>query len=161
LRPYQVATAAIFVLIAAVAMFDTRSGALPTSAAGVPGGLRGGWYPFWSAAVIALAGIAVAVRSLRSPQADEGVFKDRSAVGDVARFILPMALAAYLMSDKLMGFYLASGTYIAYYAGVVARYRWYWAALAGIVIPVVIYLVFEVGFKAFLPKSVFYPTAPF
>ncbi len=142
-------------------MFDTRSGALPTSAAGVPGGLRGGWYPFWSAAVVAMAGIVVAVRTLRSPEADEGVFKDRSAVADLVRFILPMAVAAYLMSGGLLGFYLASGAYLAYYAGIVARYRWHWALLAGVAIPVIVYLVFEVGFKALLPKSFLYPGFPF
>jgi hypothetical protein len=161
LRPYQAATAAIFVLIAAVAMFDTRSGALPTSAAGVPGGLRGGWYPFWSAFVLGVAGLVVAFRSLRSSQTDPGVFKDRGAVADLATFIAPMALTTYLMSDKLLGFYLASGGYVAYYAGVVARYRWYWALAAAVVVPVLIYLVFEVGFKALFPKSFLYPTFPF
>lgn len=142
-------------------MFDTRSGALPTSAAGVPGGLRGGWYPFWSAAVVAAAGIVVAVQALRVPQADEGAFKDRGALADLVRFILPMVFTTYLMSDKLLGFYLASGAYVTYYAWVVARYRWYWALLAGVAIPLIVYLVFEVGFKALLPKSVFYPTTPF
>jgi hypothetical protein len=161
LRPYQAATAAIFVLIAAVAMFDTRSGALPTDAAGVPGGLRGGWYPFWSAFVVAAAGLVVVVRTLRAPDTDAGVFKDRGAVGDLVRFILPMALATYLMTEKLLGFYLASAAYVIYYAALVARYRWYWAVLAGIAIPAVVYLVFEVGFKALLPKSFLYPDFPF
>jgi putative tricarboxylic transport membrane protein len=161
LRPYQVATAAIFFLIAAVAMFDTRSGALPTSAAGVPGGLRGGWYPFWSAAIVALAATVVGIQALRRPDTEPGVFKDRGAFFYLARFVLPMVVATYLMSDKLLGFYLATAGYVAYYAGSVARYRWYWAVLAGVVIPVVIYLVFEVAFKALLPKSVFYPTTPF
>jgi hypothetical protein len=161
LRPYQAATAAIFVLIAAVAMFDTRSGALPTSAAGVPGGLRGGWYPFWSAAVVAFAGVFIAVRSFTTPQPAQGVFKDRGAVADLAKFILPMIAATYLMSDKLLGFYFASGAYVAYYAGIVARYRWYWAALAGVAIPLVIYAVFEIGFKAIFPKSFLYPGFPF
>jgi hypothetical protein len=142
-------------------MFDTRSGALPTSAAGVPGGLRGGWYPFWSAAVVAVAGVVVAFRALTAPQSGEGAFRDRGAVADLAKFVVPMIVAAYLMSDKLLGFYFASGAYVAYYAGVIARYRWYWALLAGIVIPVVIYAVFELGFKAIFPKSFLYPGIPF
>jgi hypothetical protein len=65
------------------------------------------------------------------------------------------------MSDKLLGFYLASGAYVAYYAGIIARYRWYWALLAGIAIPLIVYLVFEIGFKALLPKSFLYPGFPF
>lgn len=161
MRPYEAATAAIFVLIAAVAMLDTNAGALPTTDPGVPGGLRGGWYPFWSAAAVALAGVGVAVSALRGPANGPGVFADRGAVAELARFVLPMALAAYLMSDRLLGFYLAGAVYVAYYAGLVARYRWYWAVLAGVAIPTLVYLVFEVAFKALLPKSFLYPGLPF
>lgn len=137
-------------------MFDTRSGALPTTAAGVPGGLRGGWYPFWSAAVVALAAVGVAVQSLRRPQTEAGVFKDRGAVFDLAKFVIPMIAATYLMTDKLLGFYLATALYVTYYAWVVARYRWYWSVLSGVLIPLVVYGVFEIGFKSLLPKSYLY-----
>lgn len=161
MRAYQATTAAIFILIAAVAMLDTRSGALPDPTGTAPGGLRGGWYPFWSAAVVAAAGAYVVYRSLTTLQAAEGVFKGWSGVRDLGRFVFPIMVATYLMSDKLLGFYLASGAYFIYYAGIVARYRWYWALLAGTALPVVIYLVFEVGFKALLPKSFLYPGFPF
>ena len=156
MRPYQVATAAIFVLIAAVAMFDTRDGALPVSASGVPGGLRGGWYPFWASAVMLAAGVAVAYQSVRNPAAAEGVFKGASGVLDLVKFVLPMVVATYLMSEKLLGFYLASASYTAYYAGITARYRWYLAVLGGVLVAVATYLVFEVGFSALLPKSFLY-----
>ena len=156
MRPYQVATAAIFILIAAVAMFDTRDGALPVSAAGVPGGLRGGWYPFWAASVMLVAGGVVAFRSLRSPHADEGVFKGIGGVVDLVKFVAPMLVATYLMSEKLLGFYLASGAYTAYYAGITARYRWYWALVGGLAVPLVTFFVFEKGFSALLPKSFLY-----
>jgi hypothetical protein len=156
LRPYQIATAAIFVLIAAVAMFDTREGALPVSASGVPGGLRGGWYPFWAAFVMLAAGAAVTYQSYVGARAAEGVFKGASGVLYLVKFIAPMVVGTYLMSEKLLGFYLASGAYTAYYAGITARYRWYWAALGGMLIAVVTYLVFELGFKALLPKSFLY-----
>jgi hypothetical protein len=137
-------------------MFDTRSGALPVAASGVPGGLRGGWYPFWAAAVMLVGGAVVAYQALTTPHADEGVFKGASGVVDLVKFVAPMVVAAYLMSEKLLGFYLASGAYTAYYAGITARYRWYWATLGGIVVPLVTYLVFEVGFSALLPKSFLY-----
>ena len=156
MRPYQIATAAIFVLIAAVAMFDTRDGALPVSASGVPGGLRGGWYPFWAAGVMLLSGAFVAYQASRGAHADEGVFKGASGVADLVKFVAPMVVATYLMSERLLGFYLASGAYTAYYAGITARYRWYWAALGGVLIAVFTYLVFEVAFSALLPKSFLY-----
>jgi putative tricarboxylic transport membrane protein len=161
LRPYQAATAAIFLLIAAVAMFDTRGGALPDPAGIAPGGLRGGWYPFWSAAIVAAAALFVLYRTLTTPQAAEGAFQGRAAVLDVGRFVLPMIVATILMQEKLLGFYIGSAVFIAYYAGLTARYRWYWAVLAGLLIPLALYLVFEVGFRALFPKSFLYPGLPF
>jgi hypothetical protein len=143
-------------LIAAVAMYDTRDGALATTAAGVPGGLRGGWYPFWAAAVMLASGAVVGYQATRSAHADEGVFKGASGVFYLVKFVAPMLVATYLMSERLLGFYLASGAYTAYYAGITARYRWYWAILGGLSIAGFSYFVFEVAFSALLPKSFLY-----
>jgi putative tricarboxylic transport membrane protein len=156
LRPYQVATAAVLILIAAVAMFDTRAGALPDATGGAPGGLKGGWYPFWSGALIVLAGAFVAYQALATPQPAEGVFRDRAGVFAVGRLIVPMIIATYLMSDGLLGFYLASGLYMAYFARFTSGYRWVWALAAGIIVPIAIYLAFEIGFRAIFPKSFLY-----
>lgn len=142
-------------------MFDTRAGALPDPTGVAPGGLRGGWYPFWSATIVAAAGLFVLYRALTTPQAAEGAFRGRAAVFDVGRFVLPMLVATFLMQEKLLGFYVGSAVFIAYYAGLTARYRWYWAVLAGLLIPLALYLIFEVGFKALFPKSFLYPRLPF
>ena len=148
-------------VIAAVAMFDSRAGALPDPTGVAPGGIGAGWYPFWAGAVILGSAAVVAWRSLVTPQAAGGAFAHRGQVVDLFRFVVPMVLATWLMSERLLGFYAASGLYIAYYAGVVARYRWYVALAAGVVLPVVIYLAFEVGFSVFFPKSFLYPRVPF
>lgn len=161
MRPYQAATAAVFIVIAAVAMFDTRSGALPDPTGGAPGGLKGGWYPFWSAAIVAIGSIYILYRSVASPQPAEGAYRDWSEVIGLGKFVLPMILTTYLMQEKLLGFYIGSAVFIAYYAGITARYRWYWAALAGIAIPAILYAIFEIGFKAVFPKSFLYPGTPF
>ncbi len=161
MRPYQVATAAIFILIAAVAMFDTRGGAIPDTSGGAPGGLKGGWYPFWSAGVVALASLAVIYQSLTRQQAAEGAFRDRSSLIAVIRLIVPMVLATYLMGEGLLGFYIGSGLYMAYFARFTTSYRWYWALAAGVITPLALFLVFEIGFRAVFPKSFLYPVLPF
>ncbi len=161
MRAAQAAAAGVVWRGAAVRMFDARGGALRDPTGVAPGGLRGGWYPFWSAAVIAAAGVLVAIRSATTPQPAEGVFRDRGRFVDLLRFVVPMALATWLMSPGLLGFYLASGLYVAYYAGVVARYRWWVSLASGAAIPVATYLVFEIGFSALLPKSFLYPGSPF
>lgn len=142
-------------------MFDTRSGALPDPSGTAPGGLRSGWYPFWSAALIALAAVVVIYQTLRRPQPAEGVFRDRTSVFAVLQLVIPMIVVVYLMSERLLGFYLASGLYMAYFAVVTTRYRWYWALAAGVITPVLLFLIFEIGFRAIFPKSIFYPGVPF
>ncbi len=157
MKPYELATAAALIVVAAVAMFDTRSGALPDPTGVAPGGLRGGWYPFWSAAIMATAGFYVLYLALTTPQVVQGAFRGRAAVIDAVRFVVPMIVATVLMQERWLGFYLGSGVFIAYYAGVTARYRWYWAVVAGVAIPLALYLAFEVGFRALFPKSFLYP----
>ncbi len=137
-------------------MSDTLDGALPTTAKGVPGGLRGGWYPFWAAALMLVAGAFVTFESSRSARSDEGVFKGASGVLDLVKFVGPMCLATYFMSERLLGFYLASGLYTAYYAAITARYRWYWGVLGGALVLIATYLVFEISFSVLLPKSFLY-----
>ena len=155
MRPYQIATAAVIVLIAAVAMFDTRSGALPDTSGGAPGGLRGGWYPFWSATVMSIAALVIAYRTLVTPQPASGVFKDRQGVVYVVRLVLPMIALVLLMAWPL-GFYLSAALYSAWFAFAVGRYRWHWAAAMTVLIPVATYLLMEIAFKTALPRSIFF-----
>jgi putative tricarboxylic transport membrane protein len=159
LRRYEAATAAVIMVIAAVAMFDTRRGALPDVAGGAPGGLSGGFYPFWSAAVLLSFGALVVLRSLTTPQAKMGVFKDRRSVTSVLTLAVPMVVAAALI--PYLGFYAMTGLYMAFFAAVLGRYRWYWILAIGILFPLVIYAIFELGFRVALPKSIFYDTVRF
>ena len=146
-------------LIAAVAMFDTRKGALPDPAGGAPGGLSGGFYPFWSAAVLlAFAGLVV-LRSLTTPQPVTGVFKDRRSVTSVLTLAVPMVIAAALI--PYLGFYLMTALYMGFFAAVLGRYRWYWVLAIGMLFPLVIYAIFELGFRVALPKSIFYDLVRF
>jgi hypothetical protein len=155
LRPYQLATAAVIILIAAVAMFDTRAGALPDPTGGAPGGLRGGWYPFWSAALMAVTAAIVLYQSATLPQPAQGLFTERRGVIDVLRLVLPLIVLVVLMDPALgrLGFYISGALYCGYFALIIGRYHPVWAAVLTVTIPAVIFLMFELGFKASLPKS--------
>lgn len=146
-------------MIAAVAMFDTRKGALPDVAGGAPGGLSGGFYPFWSAAVLFAFGGLVILRSLTTPQAATGVFKDRQSIASVLTLAVPMVVAAALI--PYLGFYLMTALYMGFFAAVLGRYKWYWILAIALLFPLVIYLIFEVGFRVSLPKSIFYDQVKF
>ncbi len=145
--------------IAAAAMFDTRRGALPDVAGGAPGGLSGGFYPFWSAAVLFAFSALVLLRSLTVAQAAEGVFKDRQSVTAMLWLAIPMVIATALIG--VLGFYVMTGLYMGFFAAAIGRYRWHWVGAITVLFPLVIYLIFEVGFRVGLPKSVFYDLVKF
>src|SRR5688500_13163998 len=136
-------------------MFDTRSGALPDAAGGAPGGLKGGWYPFWSAALASVALLIVAYRALTTPQPAEGPFTGREGIMSVLALILPM-IALVVLMDRLLGLYIAGGLYLAWFGRVLGRYAWHWVALSAVAIPVILFFVFENFFRVALPKSIWY-----
>ena len=142
------------ILIAAVAMFDSRASALPDPTGKFPGGLGPGFYPFWSAAMIAGAALVVIYRWYGSVETGEGVFAKREAWTAPLKIALPMIVAVGLI--EWIGFYFVTGLYMGFFARFIGRYKWIWVLVIAIVFPALIYLSFEKGFRVFLPKSIFY-----
>ena len=147
------ATAAVFVVIAAVAMFDSRRGAL-IGATNDPGGIGSGFYPFWSAFVMGGAALALLIRTAVTPQPALGPFTGRASVIAVLKLVVPMVVYVYAVA--WFGLYIATALYMGFFARFIGRYRWLAVAAVAIVIPAVMYLTFERGFRVTLPKSVFY-----
>jgi Tripartite tricarboxylate transporter TctB family len=153
-RVYQRATAAALVAIAAIAMFDSRAGALVDTSGRSPGGIGPGFYPFWAAAVMAVGGLIVIFRTASAEASTGAVFESRDAVGSLVKLVGPMLLATAAM--VWLGFYLVTCLYMGFFARSIGRYRWVWVALISLVVPAVIYLAFELGFRVRLPKSALY-----
>ena len=142
------------ILIAAVAMFDSRRSALPDTTGAFPGGLGPGFYPFWSAAVVAIAAVLVIYQALSRPQPKQGVFAHREAMVAPLKVAVPMNIAASLI--PLLGFYFVTALYMGLFARFIGRYRWMWVVVIAVVFPAVIFLSFEKGFRVSLPKSLLY-----
>jgi len=157
-RPYQVGTAAAIVLIAAVAMFDSRR-VLDPAPGTAPGDVGSAWYPFWAAAVVAFGAAVAGYQALTRPQPKEGVFAGAGSVAAVAKLVIPMLL--YAVSFAWLGFYLATGVYMGFFAAYIGRYKPWWSLASAVLTPLAIYLLFEVGFRLILPRSIFYPGIPF
>ena len=154
MRPYQVATAVAFALVAAVAMIDSRAGALVDRTGREPGGVGAGFYPFWSAALVFVCAAVVAYRAWKTPAPGTSAFEGREAVIAAAKLIVPMVIAA--ASILVLGFYVMTGLYMGLFARWIGRYRWVWVAVLTVGMPAAIYATFELGFRVSLPKSFLY-----
>jgi len=146
-------------LIAAVAMFDSRASWLPDPTGTFPGGLGPGFYPFWAAFVVFAGGAWVMYTSLTRPQPAEGVYENPRAVAALATLGIPMLIAVVLLPT--LGLYIVTGAYMGFFAATIGKYKWYWLILIAVGFPLAIYLSFEVGFRVPLPKSIFSDTLRF
>jgi len=166
-RPYQVATAAAIVMIAAVAMFDSRAAFNPSAGTAL-GDVGSRWYPFWAATIMGIAAVVVGYRALTTLQ-PEGAFEGRRSVFAVLKIALPMLAYALLIGGigfrttdftyrivPAFGFYLATALYMGLFAWWLGRYKIWWVAAIAVAFPIVIFLVFEIGFRVSLPKSFLY-----
>jgi putative tricarboxylic transport membrane protein len=161
-------TAAAIVLIAAVAMFDSRAAFSP-SAGTSPGDVGARWYPFWAATIMGIASVVVAYRAFTTPQAAEGVFEGARSVFAVLKIAVPMLVYAVLIGGikwrttdftytviPPFGFYLSTALYMGLFALWLGRYKIWWVAAIAAIFPVVIFAIFEIGFRVTLPKSFLY-----
>lgn len=141
-------TAAGIVVLAAIAMRDS----FPKAGWGAAGP-GAGFYPFWSAAMMAGAALFVLLASFRMP-AGGSLFASSQGPAALAKLVVPMIVAVALING--LGFYIVSGAYMAIFARWIGGYRWPVVAGVGIGLPLALYLGFERAFRVPLPKSVFY-----
>jgi hypothetical protein len=153
LRPYQVATAVAFMFVAAVAMIDSRAGAMVDTTGTQPGGIGAGFYPFWSAFVVFACAAVIAYKAWRGPEGTPA-FEGREGVYAVLKLVIPMVVAT--VAIKWLGFYIVSGLYMGLFARWIGRYNWLWVLILTVGMPAAIYGAFELGFRVSLPKSFLY-----
>ena len=112
-----------------------------------------GFYPFWSAAMMAVAAVLILVASLRTPRGGP-LFASSQGPATLAKLVAPMIVAVALING--LGFYIVSGVYMALFARWIGGYRWGVVAAVGLGLPIALYFGFERGFRVPLPKSVLY-----
>jgi len=141
-------------LLAAVAMLDSRAGALVDRTGTEPGGIGAGFYPFWSATLVFVCSAVIAYGALGDRRVTPAAFAGRDSVVAVLKLIIPMVAATTAL--VWLGFYIVSALYMGLFARWLGRYRWPWVAVLTIAMPAAIYATFELGFKVTLPKSLLY-----
>lgn len=140
--------------LAAVAMIDSRAGALIDRSGTQPGGIGAGFYPFWSAMLVFVCAAFIGYRAWVTPQPGTAAFEDRAALFAALKLIVPMLVATAAIA--WLGFYVVAALYMGLFARWIGRYRWIWVVLIAVLTPVAIYAAFEIGFRVSLPKSFLY-----
>ncbi len=120
-----------------------------------PTGPQPGFFPFLCSLVMGVGSAVTIVRALRGGPNRPLYESSEEALG-VLKVGIPIALA--VASLQYLGFYVMTALYMGLFAAWYGRYRWYIVLPVSVLLPAVIYLVFEHGFRISLPKSILYGT---
>lgn len=144
-RTLEIITAAFFLVLGAVVMWDSvRSGA-----GWGADGPQSGYFPFYIGLLMTIATLANLVIALRS--AKSGSFVSRPRLKLVMAIFLPCLV--YLGVMQMLGLYVSSAIFIAVFMRWQGKFSIVKSLLTGLGTSVVLFLMFEIWFKVPLLKG--------
>jgi len=144
-RTADLITAALLLLIGLIAVIDS----LRLGAGWGSDGPKSGFFPFWLGTLLLVATLAIAVQAWRRGSGKP--FVTREQFRPVMQVLWPAV--AMVALTAVIGLYVASALYLAFYMRWVGRHRWPTVALIAVGIPVLTFLVFEKWFLVPMPKG--------
>jgi len=142
-RAVECGWALIVAAFAALALWDSYE-----RGAGWSGGPQSGFFPAQMGALLLVASIIVFFQGLRRP---DKVFVTWEQLRRVCQVLIPLFF--YVLAIGYVGAYVASAVFIAGFMLAFGSFRWWAVLLAGFLIPVITFWVFELQFKVPLPKG--------
>jgi hypothetical protein len=118
-------------------------------------GPESGYFPFYIGLLICLSSAVTFGKALRDQSLANKPFVYRDQFKRVLTVLIPAA--AYVLLVKLLGLYVASAIYIAFFMIWLGRYPWWKGITVGAVINAIFFVMFEVWFKVPLFKGEFNP----
>jgi putative tricarboxylic transport membrane protein len=146
-RTVELVVAALIFAFAIAVLFDSwRLGARWGE-----DGPQAGYFPFYIGLLIMIASGSVFVRALRNPRLGAKRFVGRGQLRLIMMLLVPSIL--YVALIHVVGIYLASIVFIAFFMIWLGKYSVARSLFVSIGVMVAFFLVFEVWFKVPLPKG--------
>jgi putative tricarboxylic transport membrane protein len=146
-RTLELAVAGFLFVFGAVVIADS----IRLGARWADDGPQAGYFPFYIGLLICLPAAVVFVRALGDRAKAAKPFVMRGALKQVMWMLVPSI--AYVVLIKLVGIYVASTVFIAFFMRRLGRYPWASTLAVAVGVSVVFFLLFEVWFKLPLPKG--------
>ena len=146
-RTVEIVVSGLFVTLALVIMYDNwRIGARWAS-----DGPEAGYFPFYIGLIMLVASMGTLIINLLSKSADRSNFVERSQFKQVLQVLIPTAGFVFLI--WLIGIYFAAAIFITFFMWWLGKYPLYRILPVAIIVPLVLFMMFEVYFLVPLPKG--------
>ncbi|MBS0328071.1 MAG: tripartite tricarboxylate transporter TctB family protein [Proteobacteria bacterium] len=121
-------------------------------------GPQSGFFPFYVSLIICGSAASVLFHAIRAGRAHEQApFVLRGQFAQVLKMAVPATL--YVLGVQLIGIYVSSAIYIAFFMRWLGRYAWWRSIAISVVIIVSFFFMFEVWFQVPLYKGIWDLTA--
>jgi hypothetical protein len=139
--------AAILMAVGAVVM----AGSYELGAGWSPNGPESGYFPFYIGALILLSSTATLLVTLFTKSPDRTPFVESEQFKRVLQVLIPSFIFA--IAIDYIGIYVAGGLFIACFMWWLGKYPLPKVVMVGVLVPLTLFIVFEVWFLVPLPKG--------
>ena len=146
-RVMELVVAAALMVLAGVVMLDS----VRVGIGWAFDGPEAGYFPFYVGLIMFLASAVTFAVNLIGRNADRSNFVERSGLRLVVKVLAPTAVYAVVM--YFLGIYVASAIYICFFMMWLGKYSIRKAVPVAIVIPLILFWLFEIAFLIPLPKG--------
>jgi len=145
MRVADLVTASMLALVGGIVVLD----ALRLGIGWGTDGPRSGFFPFWLSVALLACAVIVLVQAWR--RAPGAAFVTRAQLGPVLTVLWPATTMVLL--TQLIGLYVAAGFYLGFYMRRVGHHGWRAVLALSLVVPVILFMVFELWFLVPMPKG--------
>ena len=143
----EVATSLVLAVLGAVAMWDSRR----IGAGWAEDGPQSGTFPFWIGLILVAASLGTLVQAARSAPDGPKLFVSWPQLRLVLSVLVPTII--YVVAINFLGLYVASALFIGFFMWRLGGYRGALVPAVAILVPLALFMMFEVWFRVPLPKG--------
>ncbi len=114
-------------------------------------GPKGGYFPFRTGAIIAIASVVILLRTLFGKRRNQELFVSWDSFKMVLAVLIPTVL--YVLATQFVGIYVASAVFIGGFMRAIGKFNWPKVMVISIATSIVLFWMFEIQFMTPLPKG--------
>lgn len=146
-RTAEIGVAALFILASIVVMMDS----IRVGSGWAADGPEAGYFPFYVGVVMFIASVGTLVGAIRARGTGQEAFVEHGQLKLIMKVFIPSCIFVALIYP--LGIYVASALFIAFFMSWVGKYRPQIIAPIAILVPMALFVMFEIWFLVPLPKG--------
>lgn len=150
-RAVEIASSAAILALGALVVFDSSR----LGARWADDGPQAGYFPFYVGSILCICALVLLAHAAVGKVAGPRVFASGTQLHRVLQVLVPAAI--YVLGIQLIGIYVASACYIAFFMRWLGRYAVSIALALGVGLMGAFFVMFEVWFKVPLYKGLWNP----